>query len=83
MNVNSVDDGPEGLKSVLDRFFKLMFFISRSLVYHVSMIASVLNLITKFSIPGSPFQKICTVYVPALDALIRSVTFCIKIRPFS
>lgn len=37
----------------------------------------------KFSMPGSPFQKIWQVYDPGFWSEMVSVTFCMKMRPLS
>lgn len=37
----------------------------------------------KFSIPGSPFQKIWQVYEPGFCSEMVSVTFCMNMRPFN
>lgn len=61
MYVNWVSDVPEGrwlwrlVGCVESSHF---FFCSRSLVFHLVIVSSEAKRMVKFSMPGSPFQKI-------------------------
>jgi hypothetical protein len=66
MYANWVSDGLEAVVLALVRAWS--FHIRRwvsTCIAHFFMVSSEVNLMMKFSIPGSPFQKIWQVYEPA------------------